>query len=775
MSFDIKCVNRIKVEEYKDFKESIFFEVYEKASALVKNTIEENEANETKSEEANVFAEGNYICNIIAFIGKRGMGKSSAMLSFVYSLKNSSYFPDKKFYVLPKIDMSMVTSNESLLDIILAYMWDEYEKIDSKLYSKESSMMSLKRKFVDVKDSYMRFKKANMINYEEELYSVKELKSLAKSLQLRNTFSSLVRDFLERIICDNTVAPADRYLVFVIDDLDLVSNKPNEVFEQIKNFLSIPHTIVLTTLDIERGILNKHNELEKNFSERYQYNDGNERLLGYATDYMAKVIPFSKRIYMPDIQEKNNKQKIQLDIYGDKLGFKESANCPNEMDYEQYCNLLLYKYANIMTNPQMGCVFGENESLRGIVNGLNSLYNSLDENMSQEENKLKAIEWIKKETMVIAEKLDSDELYNFYINNCKYPWYRFADFMVQSIYFYTKKEKYIYDYEKGLVQFENSLNNIRYSDMLAFFVALKRKVYITDWNKIKNVLWVYAAVYENIEVREVFSRFIGEAVEGIIEKDTYLPGIFNITLMDIRKTRTRFSDDDYKKLIDIVKCALFTDINRLVHSNVQIKNKPQKQLDEDASYKFIDDYHMEIEVEKLIVKISFDSFIENMCNYEESCDKVIDWILNVIYATNESSIELDRTTVVKKLHNILNIDMWREWKEKFKINSINDLFPLNSLGYMVGLAERVDSNLRNNPTSLFAVVLKEVKESIFSYMEECEKYYFIEDESKQKSRAWKNMFDIADIESISEERQQLMINKKLEDRSQAGYLQSDIL
>ena len=301
MSFDISCVNKIKLEKESEFKKSIFSNVYEKAGVLVKSIMKENKSNAEADKEMQ-YAGENYICNIIAFIGKRGMGKSSAMLSFACSLK-------KEFYLLPKIDMSMVTKNESLLDMILAYMWEKYEKENTL----RSSKKDLRKNFADVKDSYMRFKRMqSQNNSDDELYSAKELKKLAKSLRLRECFSVLVEDFLDAMINDDTIAKADRYLVFVIDDLDLASNNPGEVLEQIKNFLSVPKVIVLTTLDIERSILSKRAELDTQFPLKYKYNSDVDNVVEYANDYIAKVIPFNRRIYMPDIHEKTNEHMIDL-------------------------------------------------------------------------------------------------------------------------------------------------------------------------------------------------------------------------------------------------------------------------------------------------------------------------------------------------------------------------------------------------------------------------------------------------------------------------------
>lgn len=771
MNLDITCVNKIKVEKHEEFETSIFSKVYETAESLVKEIIDLNIKKREKKDsgDAEIFAEGNNVCNIISFTGKRGMGKSSAMLSFAYALDNDLICDKEKFYVLPKIDMSMVTPNESLLDIVLAYMWDEYEKIDNNSFPKEETITSLKRKFIDVKDSYMRFKKANKKDYEDELYSVGELKSLAKSLQLRNSFSSLVCDFLDKGIDKKSVAPSDKYLVLAIDDLDLVSEKPVEVLEQIKNFLSIPQTIVLTTLDIERGILNKMHELEEQFSGRDYFSDSDGRVLEYATDYMAKVIPFNRRIYMPDIQEKRNGEKISIDIelYGDKLEIKKSKNYPKTMDYEHFCNLLLFRYTGILTDPKMDSLFGEHESLRGIVNGLNALYCSLDKSLSQEENELSAREWIKKETMVIAEKLDSNQLYNFYVNSCKYPMHRFPDFMVQSIYSFATKEKGKEQMQD--LKFDFPLNGITYSEMLAFFVKLKRTIYISDWDKIKNALWVYAAVYKRTETRKVFSKVLEDVLGGIIERNVFLPRIFNATLSDSIREKMEFSDSDYNILTEFLKCALFTDVDQLIKNRVKVNNEAGVQLDEKeimGSVPKANPIPININAVILDTRISFDNFIKNMCNYSECCKKVIDWILEGVDLAEDPIRVPNKGAVYKELLGRMDETRWKKWKRKFNIETIDDLFSLSSLGYMVGLAERVDLSFRKNPTSLFVVIYNEMKETVYEYMVQCERYYFMKDDGKQKSDAWKEMFEIPGIESVSLERQQRMINQTIIDKSQ---------
>lgn len=89
--------------------------------------------------------------------------------------------------------------------------------------------------------------------------------------------------------------------------------------------------------------------------------------------------------------------------------------------------------------------------------------------------------------------------------------------------------------------------------------------------------------------------------------------------------------------------------------------------------------------------------------------------------------------------------------------NVGELFPLQSLGYMVGLAERLDSNLRKEQTQLFSVLYRIVRETITNYMRETEEYYFMNGMSDRKSESWDQLLDIVDIESINEDKKKLMI------------------
>lgn len=84
------------------------------------------------------------------------------------------------------------------------------------------------------------------------------------------------------------------------------------------------------------------------------------------------------------------------------------VNNREKIDYEQFCNLLLFKYTGVLTDPKMGCLFGERESLREIVNGLNELCDSVSE-----DSKNNVETWIKKEIVVLADRINDEKYMHF--------------------------------------------------------------------------------------------------------------------------------------------------------------------------------------------------------------------------------------------------------------------------------------------------------------------------------------------------------------------------
>ena len=132
---------RIVIENDNEFETSVFKYVYNKAELLLKDIVFKNYQNRDKKgkeEEA-------HIDNVISFEGRRGTGKTSAMMSirdrwynngdiYELSIKNENIRNDEEeknekvricFNVIDYIDASMLENGEDILEIVLANMFSK--------------------------------------------------------------------------------------------------------------------------------------------------------------------------------------------------------------------------------------------------------------------------------------------------------------------------------------------------------------------------------------------------------------------------------------------------------------------------------------------------------------------------------------------------------------------------------------------------------------------------------------------------------------------------
>ena len=396
---EINSVNRIKYEKREQFEASLFADAYAKAAKLTSAIVEANlTIDESEIVDENFCTEERFN-NIISFWGERGMGKSSAMLSFALFLKkyeadiqdrfwlNTSRQP--KFYVLPRIDAAMLVKGESLLDIILAKMWSSFEKKaetavspDDKLKEKET-----KGRFGDVRKSFDLYRKGASGKIDDSMTSVRQLKELSKCLNLREDFKRLVNSYLSYM---TDTSDQIKFLVITIDDLDVAVEDVNSILEQIRLFLMIPQVIVLATADYERIYL----DCNKSFSQKliYPFNiqeHEKEMIRGYTKKYLDKIFPANMRVHMPGI---NGVGRVEYDV--DMPEFAEKQNSRNDIwDEKKALFLMLAKYTKIMLNP-FGSQrhFLQKHSLRTIVNELYEL-NSMN-GLEEEERYTTACSWL---------------------------------------------------------------------------------------------------------------------------------------------------------------------------------------------------------------------------------------------------------------------------------------------------------------------------------------------------------------------------------------------
>lgn len=374
LEFD--CVNRIKYEKREKFEESIFADVYYRAAGLAALIIEENSNAADDLDDG--FCTEERFGNIISFWGERGMGKSSAMLSFALFLKKYNHNIEDRFrlktgkkpefYVLPRIDAAMLVKGEYLLDIILAKMWNIFEEQMYDGLKQDGKLNETKQHFGNVKKSYEAYRKAVSGEEKYEMTSVRQLRELSKCLNLKEDFKKLVESFLDCTLKHNGEAG---FLVVAIDDLDVVVDDVNSILEQIRLFLSVPKVIVLATADYGRLFL----DCNKSFSDRLICKENidyieTRQIRGYSEKYLAKIFPSNLRVYMPRINvEGALDYSVRLPEGSNLIGGGKEA-----FDEKTLLFIMIAKYTGIMMYPfDKHRHFLQQTSLRGIVNELNDL------------------------------------------------------------------------------------------------------------------------------------------------------------------------------------------------------------------------------------------------------------------------------------------------------------------------------------------------------------------------------------------------------------------
>lgn len=323
----------VKYEEYKAFSTSLFRDVYRNASEMVGEVIAKSLKPRKDQDER--FRKGEQICNVIAFMGKRGSGKSSALASYCkfldcfYDLavndkevENSSLDPevrelirvgkenDISFTVLDTMDATLLDREEKIVEIVLARMIEVIEQQESLRRSRDGYRRGDEDKRVlvsEIGEIYRHLCRKRQD--EEENASVLQLKALSYSWNVRDAFKELVRKF-NRFVSQNGDGRQSEgsYIVIPIDDIDMNVDKCSEMLEMIRKYLMVPQVIILLTFNFEQlhTICRNHyySELFGKYGfDSYEKLDARDKnqILELTREYMDKVIPIGRKVYMPQL------------------------------------------------------------------------------------------------------------------------------------------------------------------------------------------------------------------------------------------------------------------------------------------------------------------------------------------------------------------------------------------------------------------------------------------------------------------------------------------
>ena len=254
----------------------------------------------------------------VPFIGERGTGKTSAMTSVLEYLRcyrgnpenDTAFSLDKehektRFITFDVIDANTLTSAEDVMETILSQMLSYLDDLPG-----DEDFQDLYRQIDSLHKSLGRVYGGK--SQTRDGYGVVALQQIADSQKVTNAFTQLVQDF-NRVVGRFKFNDHACYLVVALDDVDLyqgadggMRDRQFALLEHIYNHLRTPGLIVLMSFNeyILRRKCNEHfakiyfgdprpREREYTTAER-------EDIEGLTAQFMSKLFPQERRIYMPN-------------------------------------------------------------------------------------------------------------------------------------------------------------------------------------------------------------------------------------------------------------------------------------------------------------------------------------------------------------------------------------------------------------------------------------------------------------------------------------------
>lgn len=366
--YNLDTSNRIHYEDLREVQRSVFENVYKTADKTLYKIVEDESKygkNESRDESS---------LNVISFLGERGRGKTSAMLSILSYINKlqtecewSEFYKHKQgksieFVTMPYIDAAMLAEKEYIFDVILAEMWDKFEEEVQRLVRNTGTDYlgnleeQIKRTFIGVRRAYLDMKERESTSVKgvsRDIPVAGALHDLATSVNLNREMRKLVKLYLNFFCKNGGEKEKDAYLVITVDDVDMSGDKAYNVLEQIRRFLRISHVIILITADINRLQL----ACESRYREIYEENDRAH----FINEYLEKVLPYNMRVYMPELQERHLDIFIETQIK-ERLGLRRNTEKDMILEFwAQKCEVYF-------DGSRKRRHFLQNQSIRSMVN-----------------------------------------------------------------------------------------------------------------------------------------------------------------------------------------------------------------------------------------------------------------------------------------------------------------------------------------------------------------------------------------------------------------------
>lgn len=264
--------------------------------------------------------------NIFAFIGDRGSGKTSCMVSVGHALIKKDQggytseelsilddYPEikkAKFHTIDLIDPTYFDSNNNLLSLFLAKLFAAFRELVREENNRFERRNQEKKNvfFEHLAQAQEKLRLMLGPDHEEDYEnSLEHLTDLSAAVDLKNSIQTVEDDFMDYFDMKDTL------LLLRIDDIDLSTDKAAEMAEIIRKYFIQPNMVVLLSIKMDQMKMAKKNELVRQYADlnrfeqrkarnadRNQMEEIEESFNEMVEQYLIKLIPQSQRIYMPE-------------------------------------------------------------------------------------------------------------------------------------------------------------------------------------------------------------------------------------------------------------------------------------------------------------------------------------------------------------------------------------------------------------------------------------------------------------------------------------------
>lgn len=244
------------------------------------------------------------INNIMAFVGERGSGKTSCMLSVAnaleYKSQNSfgeySQIAHTCFHSIDLIDPSFFDEKCNVLNIIIAKLFRKFKKKEDKVHCSDKSRFDKKQNLVEMFQRVQASLNCIIGGKQHSEDDLEQLIDLSASVNLCDDIQDLVDSYLEYMYTKKDV------LIIMVDDIDLNTQHAHIMAEQIRKYFIHPNVIILLAVKIDQLA----NVMKRQYTEEFKCLLGKQMTLESIDEmvdrYLNKLIPHPQRIFLPDLE-----------------------------------------------------------------------------------------------------------------------------------------------------------------------------------------------------------------------------------------------------------------------------------------------------------------------------------------------------------------------------------------------------------------------------------------------------------------------------------------